>query len=230
MDVDDLTATVRAARAERDQANRERDVAVRGLRDAHTALLEIKRLALMYSADTREQIVSEADGAIRAIDPLGMRRAVKRALDRYVDGLLAGVADACTVRDTMTDRSKARNHPDEITQAEREEFWAQPVPARACPGWPAIGATCGACGRTGGAVFARGFCFGPPDDAPVTAPIEKRQGTETLVVSLNVSTSVLLDPTHEDVIVHDLTQAARLSIARKRAELATQETTDVPQQ
>jgi hypothetical protein len=120
MDTDDLTATVREARAERDQAVRERDVAVRGLHDAHTALIEIERLALSVAKDVREQILSESQGAIRAIDPLGMRANVKLHLDRHVDAMLRRGRAAGRV----VPEPQAWSTP---TQAEMETFWREPL-------------------------------------------------------------------------------------------------------
>lgn len=120
MDVDDLTATVREARAERDEATECLAIACKA-RDAQRlrawravdALLEIRRSVYARTAHGHYDL--------RGSDIIEI---AERGLAGR-EAMLAGApsrVDACTVRDTTTDQSKARNGAG-MTQAEREEFW-----------------------------------------------------------------------------------------------------------
>lgn len=132
MDAEDLTATVREARAERDEwieSYAQQMKVVDGIAtqrdEARAALVEIGQLASAYHADTRQQIIDLAQGIVGTIistAPYGIGFGAATA--QLVYGIDSpSMVDACTVRDTTTDQSKIRNHPDEITQAEREAFW-----------------------------------------------------------------------------------------------------------
>lgn len=154
----------------RDRAN----VAEQYLTTARAALLEIGQLAL-NDRDLGQcaQILELVQGIVGTIilrEPYDFAKTDQARGPFWPAG--AG-PNACTVRDTSTDQSRIRNVPggpqDEITQAEREEFWEHTpsacwarsaaantgttfaIPGFAtaasepCPGWPPPGTPCGAC-------------------------------------------------------------------------------------